>query len=71
MKIELSDNERDYLADKVFWDWKRAEIDVMSIPLLFKCNKKADKKIRAVEKFYKDLYNKLKLEEGDDKRRTD
>ena len=66
MKIELSDDERDYLADKVFWDWKRAEVDVISIPLLFKGNKKAAKKIREVEKFYKDLYNKLKLEEESD-----
>lgn len=63
MKIELSDDERYYLADKVFWDWKRAEIDVMSIPLLFRHNKKAAKKIRAVEKFYRDLYDKLRLEE--------
>lgn len=66
MKIELSDYERDYLADKTFWDWKRAEIDVMSIPLFFKSNKKAAKKIREIEKFYRDLYNKLKLEEGDE-----
>lgn len=62
MKIELSDDERNYLADKTFWDWKRAEIDVMSIPLLFKNNKKAAKKIREVEKFYKDLYKRLNLE---------
>jgi TRAP-type C4-dicarboxylate transport system substrate-binding protein len=60
--VKLSDHERDYLADKTFWDWKRAEIDVMSIPLLFKDNKKAAKKIREVEKFYKDLYKRLSLE---------
>lgn len=65
-KIALTDDERDYLADKAFWDWKRAEVDVMSIPLLFKDNKKAAKKILEVEKFYKDLYNKLKLEEESD-----
>lgn len=59
MKIELSETECDYLADKTFWDWKRAEIDVWSIPLLFKDNKKAAKKIKEVEKFYRDLYEKL------------
>ena len=62
MKIELSKAERDYLADKTFWDWKRAEIDVMSIPVLFKGNKKAAEKILAVEKFYKNLYKRLSLE---------
>ena len=62
MKIELSKAERDYLADKTFWDWKRAEIDVMSIPVLFKDNKKAAEKILEVEKFYKNLYKKLSLE---------
>lgn len=62
MKIELSKAERDYLADKTFWDWKRAEIDVMSIPILFKDNKKAAKKILEVEKFYKNLYKRLSLE---------
>lgn len=65
MKVKLSDDEREYLADKTFWDWKRAEADVLSIPLLFKDNKKATKKILEAEKFYKDLYNKLKLEEED------
>lgn len=67
--VKLSDYERDYLADKTFWDWKRAEVDVMSIPLLFKGNKKAAKKIREVEKFYRDLYNKLKLEEESERDR--
>ena len=62
MKIELSKAERDYLADKTFWDWKRAEIDVMSIPVLFKDNKKAAEKILEVEKFYKNLYKRLSLE---------
>ena len=62
MKIELSDDERDYLADKTFWDWKRAEIDVMFV----KDPRIASDKVRRYwaeqEKFYKDLYNKLKLE---------
>ena len=61
-KIALTDDERDYLADKAFWDWKRAETDVMTIPLLFKGNKKVAKRIRDAEKFYKDLYGKLKLD---------
>ena len=59
MKIELNEMECDYLADKAFWDWKRAEIDVWGIPLLFKGNKKAAKGIKEAEKFYKDLYKKL------------
>lgn len=65
MKIELSDDERDYLADKTFWDWKRAEIDVMCTKAPWIENKEAKKYFAEQEKFYKDLYNRLKLEEDD------
>lgn len=62
MKIELSDDERDYLSDKTFWDWKRVEIDVM----VARDPRMAKEEVRRYwakqEKFYRDLYNRLKLE---------
>lgn len=62
MKIELSDDERDYLSDKAFWDWKRAEIDVM-VARDPRISKEETRKYWAKqEKFYRDLYNRLKLE---------
>lgn len=61
--VKLSDDERDYLADKTFWDWKRAEIDVMFVKDPRIASNKARKYWAEQEKFYKDLYNKLKLEE--------
>lgn len=58
MKVELTEKEADYLADKTFWDWKRAEIDVWSIgPLHIKG--KLAKIIKKEEKWYRDLYVKL------------
>lgn len=62
-KIALTDDERDYLADKTFWDWKRAEVDVMFVRDPRIASDKARKYWAEQEKFYKDLYNKLKLEE--------
>lgn len=62
MKIELTENEADYLADKTFWDWKRAEIDLWSIEPLHIKGKLA-KKIKEEEKWYKNLYLKLGGEE--------
>lgn len=62
MRIELSDEERDYLSDKTFWDWKRAEVDVMLVKAPWVENEKARKYFTKQEKFYRDLYNKLKLE---------
>lgn len=62
-KIALTDDERDYLADKTFWDWKRAEVDVMYTKAPSILNEEAKKYFAEQEKFYKDLYNKLKLEE--------
>lgn len=66
MKIELNNIERSFLADKTFWEWKRAEIDLWSIPLLFSHNKKVAKKIREQERFYKKLYKKLMSGEDDE-----
>lgn len=63
MKIELTENEREYLSDKVFWDIKRAEIDL-----------KAGEAMGASEEnlctlqdnleWYKGIYAKLEGEDG-------
>lgn len=58
MKIELTKDEMNYLADKVFWDWKRAEIDVWQIKI-FNPPKKRAKQILANEAWYRKLYIKL------------
>lgn len=62
MKIELTEDEANYLADKIFWDWKRAEIDVWQIKMV-KMPKGRAKKILANEAWYKNLYHKLGGEE--------
>lgn len=59
MKVELSDSEREYLADKIFWDWKHAEIAVLAISLQ-KNNEKAIKRIREEEKRLRNFYERLK-----------
>lgn len=59
MKIELSAEEREYLADKTFWDWKRAEIDAMSAPLIFKDDSQLAKAAKEDERFLRELHNKL------------
>ena len=58
MKIDLTEEEADYLADKTFWDWKRAEIDTWAIDIR-PCPKEAIKRVKATEKWYRDLYCKL------------
>lgn len=58
-KITLTNDERDYLADKTFWDWKRAEVDAMCVKAPWVANEKAREYFAEQEKFYKDLYNKL------------
>lgn len=59
MKIELSRDEMDYLADKTFWDWKRAELDVWSIKMFDNIPKRRAKQIISEEQWYKNLYHKL------------
>lgn len=59
MKIDLTEREREYLADKVFWDWKRAEVDTWLIPL----HPEAKDGIEEANNFYKNLY--MRLEEGE------
>lgn len=56
--MNLTKDEKEYLADKVFWDWKRAEIDVWQTKM-FKMPKERAKKILANEAWYKNLYLKL------------
>lgn len=56
--MKLTKDEKEYLADKVFWDWKRAEIDVWQIKMV-KMPKKRAKQILANEAWYKKLYLKL------------
>lgn len=58
MKVELTDKEMEYLQNKVFCDWKRAEIDTWSIGPL-KLKGKIVKIIKAEEKWYRELYEKL------------
>lgn len=60
---KLSDDEREYLADKTFWDWKRAEIDACVANHWG--TKEAKEFWAGQEEFYKGLYNKLKLEGGE------
>lgn len=59
MKVELSTKECEYLADKTFWDWQRAKIDLMSAPLIFKDNKQFVKAVEEGERFLRELHNKL------------
>ena len=69
MIVELTKKEADYLSNAPFWDWKRAEIDLMVEGLWLGDNKKELKKAHAFhakqEKFYKDLYHKLKGERNE------
>lgn len=58
---KLSDDEREYLADKTFWDWKRAEIDARLAR--HEGTEKAKEFWNSEEKFYHELYDKLKGEE--------
>lgn len=59
---KLSDDEREYLADKTFWDWKRAEIDAMLVKDPRIGSEKARKYWVEQERFYHELYDKLKGE---------
>lgn len=59
MKLELSAKECEYLADKTFWDWQRAKIDVMSTPLILKDNQQFVEAVKEAEQFLRELHNKL------------
>lgn len=59
MKIDLTEREREYLANKVFWDWKYAEIDTWLVHL----HPEAKEGIEKANNFYKNLY--MRLEEGE------
>lgn len=60
--MNLTKNEREYLADKAFWDWKQAEVDTWFVHL----HPEAKDGIEEANNFYKDLYTKLK-EGGNEK----
>lgn len=63
MKVELTDDEREYLADKAFWDSKYAEVDCWAAK--YSKNKKAIKHAKEVYDWYNNLYHKLKGDEND------
>lgn len=67
MFVELTDEEREYLADKAFWDSKYAEVDCWTAE--YSENKKAIKHAREVYDWYNRLYLKLKGEENEQSRR--
>lgn len=54
--MKLTKREREYLADKVFWDLQYAQVDKWFISL----HPEAKDGIEKAYKFYKDLYDKLK-----------
>jgi len=60
MKVNLTEEEAEYLRDKPFWDWKRAEIDTYTMRLLAGNTKgQGSQSLIRKEKFYYDLYKKL------------
>ena len=54
--MRLTKKEREYLADKVFWDLQYTEIDMWTIDL----HPEAKYGIKEANRFYKKLYYKLK-----------
>lgn len=60
MRVDLTKEEAEYLMDKPFWDWKKAELDVYTTRILTgdKKGRPAQSLIRR-ERFYYDLYKKL------------
>lgn len=52
----LTEEEKEYLSNSVFWDWKRAEIDLWYIKY---ANPDSVKDIEEKENFYRKLYEKL------------
>lgn len=62
MKIDLTEREREYLADRAFWDWKYAEIDTWLVHI----HPETKDKVEETNNFYKNLYTKL--EEGSEEK---
>lgn len=50
IKVELTEAEAEYLRSAPFWDWKRAELDLLW--------HKTDK-VQEAHDWYKNLYKKL------------
>lgn len=66
MKIDLADDEIEYLKSAMFWDWKRAELDLQ----LVKTSKVFYDEVRELEleekvEWYKTLWKKLKGDEDE------
>lgn len=60
MIIHLTEEEAEYLRDRPFWDWKRAELDNYTIRILAGNRKgQGTQSMIRKEKFYHDLYKKL------------
>ena len=68
MKVELTDDEREYLAEKAFWDSKYAEVDCWTAEYIHKNNKKAIKHTKEVYDWYNNLYHKFKGDRNDEAR---
>ena len=66
--FSLTREEREYLADKVFWDSKYAEVDCWTAEFIG--GKKAIKNARSVYDWYNNLYNKLTKEEANEKEKS-
>lgn len=60
MIVHLTKEEAEYLSEKPFWDWKRAELDNYTIRVL-SGNQRGygSQTMIRKEKFYYDLYKKL------------
>lgn len=58
--MKLTKEEAEFLADKVFWEWKYAEVDVWSAE--FSKNEEAIKHCKKEEAWYKNLYERLNKE---------
>lgn len=67
MKIDLTDDEREVCADRVFWLWKYAEIDAMAIKGFDNVEDEAKQYVDDTERFYRELYNKLKGDDGQER----
>lgn len=63
MKIELTENEREYLSDKVFWDIKRAEIDLQAGEVM-NASEEDLYTLKGNLEWYKNIYAKLEGEDG-------
>ena len=57
--VTLTEEEAEYLSGKTFWDWKRAEVDVMALKAPWFKDDEARVEADKTERFFRNLYNKL------------